>query len=114
MPISNTTSHVGKISVSPNYCAKYILYVLSSTIGYRQFWEFASAKTTRPELAIDEIRQILILLPPTKEQQAISDYLDLKCTQIDQLIALKQQKIEKLQQYKKSLIYEYVTGKKEV
>ncbi len=43
----------------------------------------------------------------------IADYLDAKCAKIDSLIAIKQQKIEKLGQYKKSLIYEYVTGKKE-
>ena len=61
-----------------------------------------------------EFSSIFIPEPPIEEQQAISDYLDSKCSQIDKLIALKQQKIEKLQQYKKSLIYEYVTGKKEV
>ena len=49
-----------------------------------------------------------------EEQIAIVDYLNEKCTQIDQLIAIKQAKIEKLEQYKRSLIYEYVTGKKEV
>ena len=48
------------------------------------------------------------------EQKVITTYLDHKCSHIDKLITLKQQKIEKLQQYKKSLIYEYVTGKKEV
>ncbi len=42
------------------------------------------------------------------------NYLDNKCSQIDSLISIKQQKIEKLKEYKKSLIYEYVTGKKEV
>ena len=55
-----------------------------------------------------------ILLPPYGEQIRISSYLNEKCAQIDSLIAIKQEKIEKLQEYKKSLIYEYVTGKKEV
>ena len=54
------------------------------------------------------------LYPPYAEQEKIADYLDAKCSQIDQLISLKESKIEKLQQYKRSLIYEYVTGKKEV
>ena len=49
-----------------------------------------------------------------KEQVQIADFLDKKCSQIEQLITLKESKIEKLQQYKRSLIYEYVTGKKEV
>lgn len=53
-------------------------------------------------------------LPPIEERNKIVFYLDKKCTQIDSLIAIKQKKIEKLQQYKKSVIYEYVTGKKEV
>lgn len=55
-----------------------------------------------------------VILPPEEAQHQIADYLDKKCSQIDSLIELKQQKIEKLQEYKKSLIYEYVTGKKEV
>lgn len=54
------------------------------------------------------------VIPPIQEQTAIATYLDAKCSQIDQLISLKESKIEKLQQYKRSLIYEYVTGKKEV
>ena len=54
------------------------------------------------------------LYPAYEEQEEIVAYLDKKCSQIDQLIALKQSKIEKLEQYKKSLIYEYVTGKKQV
>ena len=52
--------------------------------------------------------------PDMKEQEAIVDYLNEKCGQIDRLIAIKQAKIEKLEQYKRSLIYEYVTGKREV
>lgn len=55
-----------------------------------------------------------VVVPPISEQDKIVDYLDTKCSQIDRLIAIKQAKIEKLNQYKKSLIYEYVTGKKEV
>ena len=44
---------------------------------------------------------------------AIIDYLNEKCAQIDKLIAIKQKKIDQLNEYKKSLVYEYVTGKKE-
>lgn len=54
------------------------------------------------------------LYPPYAEQEKLVSHLDKKCSEIDELIALKQSKIEKLEQYKKSLIYEYVTGKKEV
>ena len=61
-----------------------------------------------------EFLAIPINKPPYIEQQQIADYLDKKCAEIDDLIKLKEQKIEKLKEYKKSLIYEYVTGKKEV
>lgn len=61
-----------------------------------------------------EFRSITIPCPPVEEQHQIIGYLNKKCAEIDRLIAIKQQKIEKLNDYKKSLIYEYVTGKKEV
>lgn len=61
-----------------------------------------------------EFRSISVPCPPEDEQKQIVASLNRKCSQIEQLISLKESKIEKLQQYKRSLIYEYVTGKKEV
>lgn len=61
-----------------------------------------------------EFKQICVPFPSLIKQQEIADYLDKKCAEIDSVIADKQQQIETLEQYKKSLIYEYVTGKKEV
>ena len=60
-----------------------------------------------------EFSSLNIPCPPTEEQELIANYLDEKCAAVDRLIEIKQQKIEKLNDYKKSLIYEYVTGKKE-
>lgn len=60
------------------------------------------------------VDNISLYMPDEAEQQSIVDCLDVKCSQIDRLIAIKQTKIDKLNAYKKSLIYEYVTGKKEV
>lgn len=60
------------------------------------------------------LKNCSILIPPLCEQQAIADYLDDKCAQIDAVIADKQTQLETLAAYKKSLIYEYVTGKKSV
>ena len=57
--------------------------------------------------------KVTYILPTESEQNEIADFLEGKCKQIDRLISIKQQKIEKLNQYKKSIIYEYVTGKKE-
>lgn len=58
--------------------------------------------------------QIIIPYPPLVEQQQIANYLDTKCSEIDTLIADKKRQLDILADYKKSLIYEYVTGKKEV
>lgn len=58
--------------------------------------------------------QIIIPYPPLDEQQQIADYLDSKCSEIDAIIADKKRQRDILAEYKKSLIYEYVTGKKEV
>ena len=61
-----------------------------------------------------EFKQIAIPYPPLFEQAEIASYLDTKCSYIESLIDIKQQKIEELKCYKKSIIYEYVTGKKEI
>lgn len=55
-----------------------------------------------------------VLVPPIAEQNEIADYLDTKCAEIDKLIAKKEQLVKELESYKKSLIYEVVTGKREV
>lgn len=60
------------------------------------------------------IRATSVILPPKSEQIQIVDYLDEKTAQIDSLISIKQEKIQELKDYKKSIIYEYVTGKKRV
>ena len=67
--------------------------------------------TTLPIINNSYLSGISILNPPISEQQAIATYLDEKCADIDHLIVLKQQKIESLKDYKKSVIYEAVTGK---
>lgn len=61
-----------------------------------------------------ELFRIFVLCPPKDVQDQIVNFLDSKFAQIDHLIAIKQAKIEKLEQYKRSLIYEYVTGKRDV
>jgi len=67
------------------------------------------------DLAYDKFKSLPALLPPIlAEQRAIADWLDAKCADIDATIALKEQKQEKLKEYKKTIIFEYVTGKKQV
>ncbi len=65
-------------------------------------------------ISATEIANIFVALPPLSEQQQIADYLDQKCSEIDALITKKEQLVVELEAYKKSLIYEVVTGKKEI
>lgn len=115
MPVSNTTSHVGKITVDKKYNPRFVFYFLSSFVGYMQFWDIACMKSTRPELSIEETKGIQVVIPDTREEQDyIVKYLDKKTRDISMNILKKQTVVEKLKEYKKSLIYEVVTGKKEV
>lgn len=70
--------------------------------------------SAQPKLSQENLQAVKLPVPPISEQRIIASYLDTKCSEIDSLIALKQAKIEELKEYKKSVIYEYVTGKKEV
>ena len=67
--------------------------------------------SAQPKLSQENLQAVKIPVPPLPEQQRIASYLDTKCSEIDTLIALKRQKIESLNAYKKSVIYEAVTGK---
>ena len=66
------------------------------------------------DLRYSNFAQVPLFIPPIDEQLEITAYLDEKCTTIDNLIAKKEQLLTELEAYKKSLIYEYVTGKREV
>lgn len=68
----------------------------------------------RWRLQADKFLNFTIPIPPLEEQKEIAEYLDEKCFEIDKLIAKKEELLADLESYKKSLIYEYVTGKKEV
>lgn len=72
------------------------------------------SKNMRHSLNEEQFGMIKTIFPPREEQEAIATYLDEKCAMIDQSIADKQTQIETLKAYKSSLIYEYVTGKKQV
>lgn len=76
--------------------------------------DYGSAKTTVPSVRLPMIQDFYVCVPPENEQQKMLLFLSEKTEKIEKLIAIKQAKIDKLNEYKKSLIYEYVTGKKEV
>ena len=68
----------------------------------------------RWRLQSDKFLNFVIPVPPLSEQNEIADYLDEKCSKIDELISKNESFSDELEIYKRSLIYEYVTGKKEV
>ena len=88
-------------------------YYTSSNM-HRRFFVKEMNLVTRASLSQELLKRLPILLPPIDEQQKIAEYLDKKCNQIDVAIKQKEETISKLEEYKKSLIFECVTGKKEV
>ena len=94
---------------------KYLEYLFKTPQCISEFRKKSTgiaAGLTR--LYTDGLFSIECPFPAKDEQAQIVEYLNGKCEQIDRLITIKQAKIDKLSEYKKSLIYEYVTGKKEV
>lgn len=93
--------------------SKYICYVMQSESSDVQE-SLLINKTAQDGLYMGAAKEIIVTLPPNAEQKEIVNFLDTKCNQIDILIESKQTQLEKMQGYRKSLIYEYVTGKKRV
>lgn len=91
----------------------YLSFALNSYISQCQK-SCNKAKLKVVHISAGDIGNVYIAIPSIEEQKKIALYLKNKCDGINRIIAIKQEKIEKLQEYKKSLIYEYVTGKKEV
>ena len=91
----------------------FLNYVLNSHYAQSQK-SYGKVKLKVVHISASAIGNVRIALPPLEEQQQIANYLDKKCSEIDQAITHKEQVIEKFTEYKKSLIYECVTGKKEV
>lgn len=92
---------------------KYLLYFLLSNVASIQTAVFMNG-TCAANLSAENVANYYITLPRSTEQKEIADYLDAKCAEIDGLIAKKEQLVKELESYKKSLIYEVVTGKREV
>ena len=101
------------IVLSHNQNPLFLNFALNSRYAQAQK-SCSKAKLKVVHISAYDIGSVLIAFPSLTEQCAIADYLDKKCAEIDELIAIKQQKIEALKEYKKSVIFEYVTGKKEI
>ncbi|KHF41478.1 hypothetical protein LQ50_04455 [Halalkalibacter okhensis] len=92
---------------------EYLRYILNSDVGKNQI-AVCQVGGNRESLTFEQIGLFNICVPPLEEQQEIIDYLDTHCNKIDLVLSQKQQAIETIKQYKKSVIFEYVTGKKRV
>lgn len=92
---------------------QYSKYYFRSDI-HRKFFVKEMNLVTRASLSQELLKKLPVLLPPLNEQREIAEYLDKKCNEVDKLIDIKEQLVLELESYKKSIIYEYVTGKKEV
>ena len=93
--------------------SRFIYYCFQSEYLIRQMelsWTFGTQQT----LGVKTIEQLKFLIPPLEEQLSIVAYLDRKCSDIDALILEKTKLLAEIEDYKKTIIYEYVTGKKEV
>ena len=106
---------VGLLKPKDNINVKYLNYIMNSEYYY-QYIQLVKAGegTSAAKFNLSDVSNSPIIYPPLQEQQIIADYLDQKCAEIDSVIEKREKIIDLLTEYKKSLIYECVTGKKEV
>ena len=104
------TEHAVITRFTPDIFMQYGYYLLvAMNLG-----QYVSPSAAQPGLSVSKISSITATIPSISEQQEIAAYLDTKCAEIDRIIEKKEQLIEELGSYKKSLIYECVTGKREI
>ena len=111
----------GEVTINPSLVlinkihidSKYLLYALSARYIVN-YINLIGTTTAIPMISQKQINDLVVIVPPDSIQISVVKYLDEKCGKIDANILKKQKLIDKLQEYKKSLIYEVVTGKKEV
>lgn len=104
------------VTVKPdrrNLNGKYLFYYFKSNAFLEEVKQFINSNT-QGNVGIEALYKTKITVPELEEQGAIVNYLDNKCSQIDSTIGNRLKAIKSLEQYKKSLIYEVVTGKREV
>lgn len=93
--------------------SKYLKYLMQAESSQIQMQLFANA-SAQAGIYMGTLQTIIVIEVPIAEQEQIADYLDKECEKIDKTISDKKEQLETIKEYKKSLIYEYVTGKKRV
>ncbi|HCC07352.1 MAG TPA: restriction endonuclease subunit S [Clostridiales bacterium] len=105
--------HLMRFRPNIKMCLEYEKYLFGA-FYLRNWFCYRANGMTRYGLSGNDFSDAVVPLPKSEEQQVIADYLDNKCNKIDKILVQKQKLIEKLETYKKSLIYEAVTGKIEI
>ena len=105
----------GELAIIKEYKGdiRYLFYYMLSD-GFLKMTDASTYGSKMPRASWDYIKNLQIPAMEKREQQAIADYLDEKCATINSILDDKQAQLKVIQQHKKSLIYEYVTGKKRV
>ena len=104
-----------QVSLNESVFTKFYWYLLISSSTRNYFSSLSTGTSSSMQnISQPQFNNTPIVIPCIDEQKSIVKHLDTKCTEIDNLISIKLSKIDSLKEYKKSIIYEYVTGKKEV
>jgi len=98
-----------KLACNNKFSNRYVTYSLNSYI-YHEAVQKATG-TTRVRINLQEMKKLKLLIPPLEEQKEISDYLDIKISNINYTITKIKENINLLDEYKTSLIHHVVTGK---
>lgn len=114
--VTSPDYRVFRLQDKKNNNLNYFKYLMQCCYMNRIFYSLGQGVSNlgRWRLQTSTFMNFKIPVPPLDEQNQIAEYLERKCEEIDAVISEKQEQLEVLEQYKKSLIYEYVTGKKEV
>lgn len=108
------TWHYVVLKASRYACYRYYKWLFKSEQYINALQGTCNFIRDGQDLRFSNFSQVPLLVPPIEEQETVADYLDQKTNEIDSIIAKKKKQLDVLAEYKKSLIYEYVTGKKEV
>lgn len=106
--------HLIEAIANPNIISNEYLYFFIKSYNYINWVNRSYVQTTMQMLSAGRHKNLPVTVPPLAEQQQIADYLDEKCKNIDNRVQKRRQQLEWLKEYKKSLIFDYVTGKKRV
>jgi len=99
--------------IETKQCTEWLLYFMLSQAFVNQI-VVSAGRVKMPKVNQNELDRFIVVLPPLPEQQRIADYLDERCAAIDSVIETRTKQLERLEDYRKALIFAYVTGKKEV